>query len=124
MDGAVVHVLVNRLLEGIQCGATTTESGREGVCECRIEVRWWPTLKQIFKRPKTRYEVERPTWQEAYDAVTAWIEREYGQGTTGDRSSVAEATPSVDGIAPGRETPSDAPGLRERDRVGKPEGNW
>ena len=74
MDGATAHVRLNRLLEGTQCGATTTEIGCEGVSECHVLVRWWPKRSQILKRPKTRYEDTHPTWDEAYAACKAWVQ--------------------------------------------------
>lgn len=74
MDSSRAHILINRLLEGTQYSATTTDSQTPQGRSCRVLVRWWPTRKQFLKRPKDAYETAGETWQEAHDAVKAWVE--------------------------------------------------
>lgn len=75
MDIATAHTLINRLLEGTQCGARTTESQPPGEAEVyRVEVTWYPSRSQMLKFPKIKFEASGPSWQPVYDKFKEWTD--------------------------------------------------
>lgn len=82
MDHAEASVLINRMLEGTQCSASTTEGGSYGrILSCEAKVTWWPSSRQVLRQPQVMLKVERTTWDDVYDEVRAWRDEKFGPCT-------------------------------------------
>lgn len=75
MDIATAHTLINRQLEGTQCGARTSEGQLHGEAAVyRVVVTWYPSRAQMLKFPKVKFEASGLSWQHVYDKFKEWID--------------------------------------------------
>ena len=74
MDIATAHTLMNRALEGTQCGASTFGTRASGAAVYGVRVKWYPKRTQMLKFPKVKFEAFGLSWQHVYDKFKEWLD--------------------------------------------------